>query len=430
MKNKYIIIILSFFILIFTATPVLSRSQGVTLNADGPGNTYELINSVLAPGYNAVENPECVHGSFGRHIAEIFDAGLNKYVFEFYSHVAEDNDRCINFDRQRVEIKTYDQSPPNLIGTTGETITYKWRFKIPAGFQPSPNFSHLHQIKAVGGTDDDPIITFTARKATPNRLEFIHNNATQLGNVPLSSIENIWVEATEVVTVGTNGKYAVTLRRVSDGASLFSYSNNSILTIRPDNTFIRPKWGIYRSLNSAADLRDESIRFSDISITEGAVVAGQTYYWIGGTAATSFTATTNWNTQLDGLGDSRSVLGALADDVLIFDGSNVGGTIPTIGTVTTTMTTNTIGQLRIQNNATVVVQRPTAATGTGTLTIAGDGTAAPDLEIAAGSSLTLNSPLADGSVVIILSTGNTGLVGGTVTITNTGLHRFQVQTTD
>ena len=46
----------------------------VILNADGPGNTYELINSVLAPGYDAVEHPECVHPSFGRHIAEVFDA--------------------------------------------------------------------------------------------------------------------------------------------------------------------------------------------------------------------------------------------------------------------------------------------------------------------------------------------------------------------
>ena len=31
------------------------------LEADGPGNTYELINSVFAPGYNVVEHPECVH---------------------------------------------------------------------------------------------------------------------------------------------------------------------------------------------------------------------------------------------------------------------------------------------------------------------------------------------------------------------------------
>ncbi|HAP36355.1 MAG TPA: fibronectin type III, partial [Bacteroidetes bacterium] len=107
-----------------SAIPVFVRSQ-VLLNADGPGDTYELINSVLAPNNNVVENPECIHPEFGRHIAEVWDIDLNRYVFEFYSHVTPDNDRCINFDRQRVEIKTYDQSPANLKGVSGETIRYK-----------------------------------------------------------------------------------------------------------------------------------------------------------------------------------------------------------------------------------------------------------------------------------------------------------------
>lgn len=88
----------------------------VTLDADGPGNTYELINSVLAPGFDAVEVPDCNHTGFGRHIDEVFDADLNTDVFRFFIHVNEDDDRCINFDRQRNEIKTYDKSPDNLLG--------------------------------------------------------------------------------------------------------------------------------------------------------------------------------------------------------------------------------------------------------------------------------------------------------------------------
>ena len=34
-------------------------------------------------------------------------------------------------------------------------------------------------------------------------------------------------------------------------------------------TFVRPKWGIYRSLKKAEDLRDEAVRFNDFSIKEG-----------------------------------------------------------------------------------------------------------------------------------------------------------------
>ncbi|MBI5473136.1 MAG: T9SS type A sorting domain-containing protein [Ignavibacteriae bacterium] len=40
------------------------------------------------------------------------------------------------------------------------------------------------------------------------------------------------------------------------------------MTIRPDNDFIRPKWGIYRSLLAPSDLRDEAVRFNSFSITE------------------------------------------------------------------------------------------------------------------------------------------------------------------
>lgn len=239
------------------------------LEADGPGNTYELINSVLAPGYNVVENPECIHPEFGRHIAEVWDAELNRYVFEFYIHVTPDNDRCINLDRQRVEIKTYDSSPDNLVGVTGETIVYKWKFRIPVGFQPSTSFTHIHQIKAVGGDDADPIFTLTVRQATPNRIELIHNNTTKVTTATLSSFEGVWVEAVERVKIDNlHGTYSITIKRVSDGATLLSYTNNDLMTIRSDNSFIRPKWGIYRSLKVQAALRDESMRFAGFSIAE------------------------------------------------------------------------------------------------------------------------------------------------------------------
>ncbi|MBX2933796.1 MAG: hypothetical protein KF825_06095 [Ferruginibacter sp.] len=242
--------------------------QPVVLNADGPGNTYELINNVLAPGYNAVENPECAHPAFGRHIAEVWDAELNSYVFEFYMHVTPDNDRCINFDRQRVEIKTYESSPAKLKGTIGETITYKWKFRLAPGFQPSSSFTHIHQIKPVNGDDGTPIFSLTARKGNPNKLELIHDNTTKVATADLSLFDGVWVQVVETIKVGAQGTYSMQVKRISDDATLLSYSSTDIKTIRPDNDFIRPKWGIYRSLNNVADLRDESIRFNSFSIEE------------------------------------------------------------------------------------------------------------------------------------------------------------------
>jgi len=255
--------------LILCICPVIIFSQ-VTLDADGPGNTYELINSVLAPGNEAVENPECIHPEFGRHIAEVWDTDLNKYVFEFYIHVTPDNDRCINFDRQRVEIKTYEPSPDNLKGTTGETVTYKWKFRLPVGFQPSGSFTHLHQIKAVGGDADMPIFTLTARKGSTNKLELIYNNTDKETNANLSLFEGKWVEVIETIKIdNVHGSYSIVIRDVITGDVILSYSNSDLMTIRADNDFIRPKWGIYRSLLDSPNLRDEAVRFAGFSIQEG-----------------------------------------------------------------------------------------------------------------------------------------------------------------
>ncbi len=264
---------------ITTIIPANTKAQAM-LYADGPGNTYELINSVLAPGYTAMETPDMTngtHAAFGRHIAEVYDSTLKRNVFEFYIHALIDNDiSTLSSDRQRVEIKTYGNSPKNLKGETGETMTFKWKFKLPTGFQPSANFTHIHQIKAVDGDDSSPLFTLTPRKGSsgsPDQLQLIYvadsSTSESIKNtVNLSSFLNTWVEVTEVIKVGTVGTYSIIINKVSDGSNLLTYTNNSIKTIRTGNSFIRPKWGIYRSLNDVGNLRDDSIRFADFSIAE------------------------------------------------------------------------------------------------------------------------------------------------------------------
>ena len=265
------------FIICYSQCLISSTAFGqAILQAQGKGNTYELIDSILAPGAHAEETPDqCpIHADFGRHIKEVYDETLKKYVFEFTIHASPDNDRCIKFDRQRVEIKTYSPSPDSLKGTIGETITYKWKFRLPYSFQPSPSFTHIHQIKAVGGDAGEPLFTLSPRfNKFGNTLQLIYTAnkgvpATVLEERSLSSFLGIWVEATEVIMVGEKGSYTINITKVGSNKSMLSYSTKNIKTIRPDNEFIRPKWGIYRSLNHPEYLRDESIRFADFSIYE------------------------------------------------------------------------------------------------------------------------------------------------------------------
>jgi len=257
--------------------PDLSQKYGAKLVADGPGDTYELINSVL--GGDAAEDPDCAHPSFGRHIREEFDSALNKNVFVFTLHVSPDNDRCNgSTDRQRNEIKTYGPSPDSLKGGLNETVTYRWKFRLDAGFQPSLSFTHIHQIKAGDGNDGAPIITITPRAGNPEKLEIIHTgntSSTSLGKVKtvdLAPFKGTWVEVTEKLTYKTSGSYEIMIKRTSDGTTLLAYSNNNIDLWRDGTTFCRPKWGIYRSLNNISYLRDEEVKFADFCIAEGEAV--------------------------------------------------------------------------------------------------------------------------------------------------------------
>lgn len=276
------IIKINVFLIIFLS-PLSAFSQAL-LNADGVTNTYSLINSILAPGYTAEETPDAFDPSFGPHIKQVWDADLGKYVFEFYLHISNSNElqdeSTGDTDRQRVEIKTYASSPDSMKGTVGETVIYKWRFKIPLGFQPSPSFTHIHQVKAVDGDDSDPIFTLTPRyNSNGNQLELIYvqdvnSGTSKLATVDISSFLGNWVEATEQIYVDSingakNGTYSIVIKKVSDGTTLLSYSNNNISTIRKTtNSFIRPKWGIYRSITNFSYLRDETMRFNSVSVQE------------------------------------------------------------------------------------------------------------------------------------------------------------------
>jgi hypothetical protein len=239
------------------------------LTADGTTDSYGLISSVLGAG---PETPDCSHPDFGPHITQAFDATLGKSVFVFHIHVTPDNDRCVNFDRQRLEIKTEGGSPDAVVAFLDDTVAYRWKFKLDAGFQPSSSFTHIHQIKAFDGDNGAPIITLTPRAGSPDKLQVIHidsvGTSTTVATTDLAPFKGTWVEAYEKLTYSHNGSYSLVLRRLSDGATLFTFSDGDIDLWRNGTTVERPKWGIYRSLNNQAQLRDEDVLYDRFCIAK------------------------------------------------------------------------------------------------------------------------------------------------------------------
>lgn len=242
----------------------------VFLTAESNQDPYSLIKS---KGYGIEETS--LHTGV-KHVTQIWDEDLNKYVFVFTMHKDTDGDGDKRGDRQRLEMKTYGPSPENMKAGYGETHYYRWKFKLDKDFQPSPNFCHIHQLKAGDGPDAGaPIITITPRYGSPDKLQLIYTPSSgepgrgTLKQVDLNPFKGEWIEAIERVVYSDPGEYHLVLRRINDDAVLFEYESNALDLWREGSTFIRPKFGIYRSLNSLSYLRDEQVLLADFSLTEG-----------------------------------------------------------------------------------------------------------------------------------------------------------------
>lgn len=265
-----------------TQTPVHVRADGITQPETYVGKLLQA----------SPETPDCSHLNFGPHLTQTPDSTLGSYVFVFNMHVVPDNDRCSATDRQRLEIKTegHGSNPTPyqdyIVGHLGETVTHRWRFQLPQGFQPSNSFTHIHQIKAYDGDSGAPLITLTPRFGNPNTIQLLLITSTianppaqtiTLTQAPLDPFIGEWVEAYEKITYGhtleegatTPGRYSIVINRLRDNTTLFSYSSDNIDMWRVGTTVVRPKWGIYRSLANAQQLRDEQVRFNSFCLAKG-----------------------------------------------------------------------------------------------------------------------------------------------------------------
>ena len=259
------------FLVLVSSLITPSARAAVTISADGPGETYELLQ---ARGFG-LELPDCGHNV--RHIREVFDSTLNRYTFAMDIHRDLDDDRCNgSTDRQRNEVKTAPGSANQSLFQcgNGQTCHYRWKFKVDAGLKPSPNFFHIFQIKAASGGDEgSPLITITPRYGSPEIMQIIYtagsggSGSGVKASANLSLFKGVWVEALVTHRASDSGMCSVSLRRLSDGANLLSWSGNVDMW-RSNNSYNRGKWGLYRSINSISYLRDETMLINDWCVSE------------------------------------------------------------------------------------------------------------------------------------------------------------------
>lgn len=275
------------------------QAQSVTelhhtsLQADGPNtgqDAYGLIRKTF--GTRAIESPDLYKGNHADvvHITEDTDEIVGPH-FVFLAHRDHDNDRDKGLtDRQRNEIKAYDKSKRALKAYEGETMQYRWKFKIDSGFEFSKNFTHFFQIKAKNvsklkntkDSDKFPVVTISVvdKGDGRNELQLRHSpsldangvraSSTKLVRKDMSLFTDQWIEFFIEATYSESGTLKFQARNVETGELLINFEAQDIDMWRGERRedFSRPKWGIYRSLKDKNSLRreEEMARFADFSI--------------------------------------------------------------------------------------------------------------------------------------------------------------------
>ena len=251
-----------------------------TLDADGDAvgmDTYDLIRAFGGP--NPIEAPDLypINHPGVRHIAEDSDAIVgNHFVFSIHRDIDIDRDRIENDDRQRNEIKTYSGSEEALKGYENETFVFRWKFRINAAMEVSTRFTHLFQLKAVGGDDSHPVLTISgAERSGEDGIEVRYSPQQQdtiLQRRAWSTVTGEWLEAYCRATFAESGDLRMIVTRIRDGEVIFDIDAQGLDLWRGTDAshFVRPKWGIYRSILDRDNLRadEETVRFANFSVSE------------------------------------------------------------------------------------------------------------------------------------------------------------------
>lgn len=246
----------------------------------GFSQIYCTADANSGSGYDAItnqgldyESPDCEHTDFGAHLTQAFDSILQKNVFLFHSHIDDDNDRCIVFDRVRMEIKGGPNTDPESQHIINEQSFYRWKFQVGENYLGGSSFHHIFQLKAKGGPEDSfPVLTLTLRT---DELEFQHNGGDdgitlgQFAAVDLDLVKGRWIEAFLYLNHQESaGTVEIILKDLFSGDILMDYTNSNVDLWRTNAEYNRPKWGMYRSKSTG--LVDEVFQFADFCISETA----------------------------------------------------------------------------------------------------------------------------------------------------------------
>lgn len=265
-------------------------------------------------------------------------------------------------------------------------VQVRWASRQVSGSGARPSFA-LDNISVTGTPLGGPnIIVSTPSLPSFGNIEVSSSSASQTYTVSGDDL-------TGDVTITAPAQFQVSTDNVS-------FSSSVVLTQSGGNIVGEPVTIYARFSPSSAGAASGNITHSSPSATpQNVAVSGTgvnppvTYTW--NDTDGDFQVPSNWT-------PSRTT--PAINDILIFNGSSLTGT----RTISNLPASQTVAQLRVINNASIVF----TADATSTLTIDG-GLSGDDFEVASGSSLRLDTTASDQAITISITTGETGTIDGT-----------------
>ncbi|MBA6435838.1 hypothetical protein [Streptomyces sp. GMR22] len=155
-------------------------------------------------------------------------------------------------DRQRQEVRGMKQGGSAVKILKNETWRIQYQMYVPDTLDATTGFTHIMQIKV--GDVAAPLFTMSLHQHSDGpkveiRTSDDDDNLTEAGAADMAPLQGTWSDVSVEVKAADSGAYA-DWSVTTGGRKVAAYKRTGLDLWRGKN-YLRPKWGIYRSLNSS-----------------------------------------------------------------------------------------------------------------------------------------------------------------------------------
>jgi len=221
-------------------------------------------------GLNAFEGIEADRGNKHPDRKYVVVEGGDHYRFNIW---ADDRDTTGGGDRQRTESKGMVQNGTALKMHNGETWTINYDMYMPSSLHGTSKFTHIFQTKTPS-TNGGPWVTIDLSRDGSTEIiqarAYANSGSPAIAKTNLAPLRDKWINITLTLTPGSKGKAAAIIRSgAGTSAPIAAQGQLSNVNIPDEGDYVRPKWGIYRSVQSAkSDIVDTYLLFKNYTASK------------------------------------------------------------------------------------------------------------------------------------------------------------------